>query len=65
MIFEKPSIEKPCINRLPRFLFEMVVTSSPLYITVDRSGVVMSEKTIYSSLPICLEIIVLKPLKEI
>ena len=43
----------------------MVVTSSPLYITVERSGVVMSEKTTYSSLPICLEIIVLKPLKEI
>ena len=42
----------------------MVVTSSPLYIIVDRSGVVVSEKTINSSLPICLEIIVLKPLSE-
>ena len=65
MIFEKPSIEKPWINRFPRFLFAMVVTSSPLYIIVDKSGVEISEKTIYSSLPMCLEMIVLKPLKEI
>ena len=42
MIFEKPSIEKPCINRFPRFLFAIVVTSSPLYIIVDKSGVEIS-----------------------
>ena len=53
------------MNLFPRFLFEMVITSSPLYIIVERSGVVISEKTMYSSLPICLEIIVLKPLSEI
>ena len=50
------------MNLLPKFLLAIVVTSSLLYIIVDVSGVVISEKTIYSALPICLEIIVLKPL---
>ena len=50
--YEYPSIENPCINLFPKFLFAIVVTSSPLYKIYDSSDVVVSEKIIKSSLTI-------------
>ena len=41
MIFEKPSIEKPCINRLPRFLLEMEGSVISIEILGRRSVLIL------------------------